>query len=135
MNEINKCYGKWLVTAVLLVLCDAVPNISLRAAASIPPNVLLIVTDDQRPEHSACAGNQLIKTPNIDQLVRSGTVFTRAVCPIQSAPQPRGDYDRVQRFPQRRVGFGQRIDPSLTTWGADDCRRAGYHTWYVGQVA
>ncbi|MDN5540466.1 sulfatase-like hydrolase/transferase, partial [Comamonas sp.] len=36
------------------------------------PNVLLIVTDQQRADHLGCAGNTLLRTPNIDRLARTG---------------------------------------------------------------
>lgn len=39
---------------------------------TIHPNVLLIVTDQQRADHLGCAGHPLLKTPNIDRLARSG---------------------------------------------------------------
>ena len=36
------------------------------------PNVLLIVTDQQRADHLSCAGNALLSTPNIDALAEGG---------------------------------------------------------------
>ena len=35
------------------------------------PNVLLIVTDDQRPDTIAALGNEFIDTPNLDRLVKA----------------------------------------------------------------
>ena len=69
-----------------------------------PPNVLLMVTDDQRPDTIAALGNSIIKTPSLDELVRRGSTFTRAtcanpICVLQSCGNP----DRLQRHPQRRV--------------------------------
>jgi arylsulfatase A-like enzyme len=34
------------------------------------PNVLLIITDQQRADHLGCAGHPTIKTPHIDSLAR-----------------------------------------------------------------
>ncbi|MCK5173292.1 MAG: sulfatase-like hydrolase/transferase, partial [Planctomycetes bacterium] len=42
------------------------------------PNILLILTDDQRFDTIAALGNRDIITPNIDSLVRDGTAFTNA---------------------------------------------------------
>jgi hypothetical protein len=39
------------------------------------PNVVLVVSDDQRPDTIAALGNPIIKTPNLDQLVQRGSVF------------------------------------------------------------
>ncbi|MFO7956213.1 MAG: sulfatase-like hydrolase/transferase [Candidatus Brocadiia bacterium] len=45
------------------------------------PNVLIIVTDQQRADTIAALGNSVIKTPALDGLVRAGTSFTRAYTP------------------------------------------------------
>lgn len=42
------------------------------------PNIVLILADDQTYESIRALGNQDIKTPNLDRLVRNGTTFTHA---------------------------------------------------------
>lgn len=44
----------------------------------VKPNVLFIFADDQRADALGIAGNQTLKTPNIDALARSGVRFTNA---------------------------------------------------------
>ena len=39
------------------------------------PNILLIMTDQQRPDSMGCYGNVFIKTPNADRLARDGARF------------------------------------------------------------
>jgi arylsulfatase A-like enzyme len=48
------------------------------------PNILLIMTDQQRFDTIRAMGNRLIRTPNFDTLCREGTAFTRAytACPV-----------------------------------------------------
>lgn len=50
----------------------------------IHPNLILITTDQQRWDALACAGNPIVRTPNIDRLAAEGTLFSQAVtpCPI-----------------------------------------------------
>ena len=50
------------------------------AAAAAPhrPNVLFFFADDQRADTIAALGNPVIRTPNLDRLVRSGVAFRRA---------------------------------------------------------
>ena len=49
---------------------------SLRAAPA--PNVVFIFADDQRADTIAALGNPVIKTPNLDRLVKRGVAFNRA---------------------------------------------------------
>lgn len=42
------------------------------------PNVLFIITDQQRADHVGFAGNAAVATPNLDALAARGTVFDRA---------------------------------------------------------
>lgn len=46
--------------------------------SAAPPNVVFIFADDQRADTIAALGNSIIKTPNLDRLVRRGVSFTRA---------------------------------------------------------
>ncbi len=48
------------------------------------PNVLFIMTDQQRWDAMRCAGNLGIKTPNMDRIAREGVQFTNAysACPV-----------------------------------------------------
>ena len=45
------------------------------------PNILLLMTDQQRFDTIAALGNSIIKTPALDRLVRQGTAFTRCYTP------------------------------------------------------
>ncbi len=49
-------------------------------AAPQRPNVVLLITDDQRADTIHALGNALAKTPNIDRLVQQGVVFQQAHC-------------------------------------------------------
>ena len=44
------------------------------------PNVVFILSDDQRADTIAALGNTHIQTPNLDKLVSRGTAFRRAYC-------------------------------------------------------
>jgi arylsulfatase A-like enzyme len=51
----------------------AASSVSLRGATK--PNVLFLFADDQRADTISAYGNRLIRTPNIDTLVKSGVSF------------------------------------------------------------
>ena len=65
--------------AVLLAAAAAIASSEV-VAAPRRPNVLLIITDQQRFDMLSCAGNPWVKTPNLDRLAASGTRFDRAYC-------------------------------------------------------
>src|SRR5688572_27462424 len=57
-----------------------VPAQAAPAQAVVRPNILLLFSDDQRADTIAALANSHIQTPNLDQLVRRGTSFSRAYC-------------------------------------------------------
>src|SRR5580700_3349482 len=60
----------WLVLLFL--------NSAATAADGPRPNVLFLFADDQRADTIAALGNAVIKTPNLDRLVKRGVAFDRA---------------------------------------------------------
>ena len=44
------------------------------------PNVLIFCVDQMRADHMGCAGNAVVRTPNLDRLAAMGTRFSRAYC-------------------------------------------------------
>ena len=44
------------------------------------PNVLFVFADDQRADTIGALGNEVVQTPNLDQLVAEGFRFSRAYC-------------------------------------------------------
>ncbi|HWB00870.1 MAG TPA: sulfatase-like hydrolase/transferase, partial [Pirellulales bacterium] len=50
---------------------------SARSSEPDRPNILLVVTDDQRFDMLGCAGHPAAQTPNIDRLAREGMLFRK----------------------------------------------------------
>ena len=48
------------------------------AGESRKPNLLFIMTDQQRFDAMSCAGNTVLKTPNLDRFAREGVMFENA---------------------------------------------------------
>jgi arylsulfatase A-like enzyme/pimeloyl-ACP methyl ester carboxylesterase len=67
---------RWLL-GLAVALCFGAITCGASAAR---PNVLVILSDDQRADTIAERGNQFIVTPTLDRLARSGTAFTQAYC-------------------------------------------------------
>ena len=51
------------------------------APSSRQPNILFLMTDQQRADALGCSGNPAIRTPNMDALAVSGVRFSQAVTP------------------------------------------------------
>ena len=44
------------------------------------PNILLIITDQQRADTTACYGNSFVQAPNLNRLAAESVVFQNAYC-------------------------------------------------------
>ena len=98
-----------------------------------PPNIVLMVSDDQRPDTIHALGNHEIRTPHLDALVHRGTAFTRAVCCNPICTPARAELlTGASGFRNGVRDFGGSIDDSLPRI-AGVLSEAGYATYYVGK--
>ncbi len=123
-----------LLVTVLWFICFA-GNRSFAAESSTPPNVVIILADDQGWGDLSINGNTNLRTPNIDSLARAGAVLDRffvcAVCAPTRAEFLTGRYH--SRGGVRGVSTGQeRLNPDERTV-ADAFKAAGYATGAFGK--
>ncbi len=97
------------------------------------PDLVLVVTDDQRPDTIHALGNSRIRTPSLDRLVRSGVTFRRAytgypICYASRAQLLTGCnvFTALRDYPRSQVR------DSLATL-AGTLGKAGYTTVYSGK--
>lgn len=99
------------------------------------PNIIVILTDDQRFNTISALGNNEIETPNFDRLVRSGTAFTQAhimggshpaVCMPSRAMLMTGR----NLFSLERQGA---VIPAVHTTMGEHFQKQGYLTCHVGK--
>lgn len=104
-----------------------------------PPNVILILTDDQGYGDTGIHGNKQIHTPNIDRLARQGTDFTRfyvePVCSPTRASLMTGRYYYRTGVIHTSRGGAKMAGEERTT--AELLKDAGYATgifgkWHLG---
>lgn len=101
--------------------------------AAAQPNVLFIITDQQRADHAGFAGNDIIRTPYLDALAARGMVFDNAwvanpVC------MPNRSSIMTGRMPSAHgVVFNDRsLEPGANTH-VRQFRAAGYRTALIGK--
>ena len=101
---------------------------------SIRPNILHIITDQQRFDTIAALGNPIIKTPNLDRLAREGTVFDRAYSPSPECVPARSCMI-TGWYPGRAqcTSNAQSMPPESTPTLMSRLRDAGYATHGVGK--
>jgi arylsulfatase A-like enzyme len=120
-----------LLFPITCLLAALSAGTSLAADPPRRPNVLFLFSDDQRADTIAALGNKQIQTPNLDRLVHTGTVFTRAYC--MGANQGAVCLPSRAMLMSGRTLF--RISPTLTdepTW-PEKFGAAGYDTFMSGK--
>jgi len=106
-----------LLALVGAVVCHAPPAV----AKDAPPNVLLLVSDDQGYRDLGCFGSDEIKTPHLDRLAAGGVRLTNfyvtwpACTPSRGSlltgryPQRHGVYDMIRN---EAPDYGKRYSPA-----------------------
>ncbi|MBM4068423.1 MAG: sulfatase [Planctomycetes bacterium] len=120
----------WLPAIVLFL---AAP-VSAHDAAT-RPNILVLLTDDQRFDMLGCAGNRIIQTPSMDSLAKNGIRFTNAfvttsICPTSRASIFTGLQERTHGYSFGTKPLAERhvlqSYPALL-------KKAGYRVGFVGK--
>ncbi|WP_165813892.1 sulfatase family protein [Terrimonas sp.] len=99
------------------------------------PNIIFILTDDQRYDALGAAGNNIIHTPNIDSIAQRGVLFrnayvTTAICCVSRASILTGQYMSRHKIEDFATPFSdaaiQQTYPLLL-------RSAGYNVGFIGK--
>ena len=64
-----------------LLLLTAILSLASHASAAKPPNIVLIISDDQSWTDYSFMGHEAIETPNIDRLAKQSRLFKRGYVP------------------------------------------------------
>ncbi len=98
------------------------------------PNILLVTTDQHRPDFMHCAGHPQLQTPNLDRLATSGVLFDSAYCTTPLCTPARASILSGQ-MPSRHRGYTIGVDtPEPCTSVAQSLTEAGYHTALLGKA-
>ena len=119
----------------LLVAKSTLAQESDRKPNAARPNIIFILTDDQRWSALGYAGNDLVHTPEMDALARQGTYFKNAtvttpICAASRATLLSGMYERSHRY---SFTTGNIRDEYMQTSYPKVLREAGYYTGFYGK--
>ena len=73
------------------------PNASITPCKGRCPNVLFIIADDMRPQ-LGCYGLEFMKTPHLDNLAATGTLFNRAYVQYAFCAPSRNSFMTGRRY-------------------------------------
>ena len=100
-----------------------------------PPNIIFLLTDDQRADALGVAGNEIIQTPNIDRLANDGVRFSNAyvttsICCVSRASIFSGQYMRRHGIDNFNSSFSdEKWDETYPAL----LKSAGYKTGFIGK--
>jgi len=78
---------------IIIAILASFTNSNAQKEKSKKPNILIIQPDQHRADVMGCAGNNMVKTPNLDNLAAGGVRFTNAAsaspvcCPFRATMQ------------------------------------------------
>ncbi len=124
-----------LISLTLTAVCP----LARSAGSADRPNIIFLMTDDQRWDNMGCYGRPEFKTPNIDALAERGVVFDQAFTTVAICMPSRVTMMTGRHYSSHRVGFVAPNDYTLSR--ADfalgypaQLKRAGYRTGFIGKV-
>jgi arylsulfatase A-like enzyme len=124
---------KFSVPALLGLMLAVLTVSQAGAAADKRPNVLFILTDDQRADAMSIAGNKVLQTPNMDRIGQEGVYFKNTFCTTSLCSPSRasilsgvyahthGVRDNFTEYPTSVKSFPMAL------------QEAGYETAYIGK--
>ena len=98
------------------------------------PNIIFILTDDQRHDAMSCAGHPWLKTPNMDRLAKEGVLFRNAFVTTSLCSPSRGSFLTGCYAHTHEVfrNTGKDPNPSYPTF-PQLLQRGGYETAFIGK--
>ena len=118
-------FGHWILLSLF----------GVNAQTRERPNIVFILTDDQRWDALGYAGNQVIHTPEMDKLAQEGIYFKNAfvttpICAASRASILTGLYERTHGY---TFGQGQIKQPYIDISYPKLMKQSGYHTGFFGK--
>jgi arylsulfatase A-like enzyme len=123
-----------MMRTLLLIFVCTIGSFSTFSQAK-KPNIIFILTDDQRSDALGFAGNPIIQTPEMDRLAAEGIYFENAfvttpICAASRASILTGLYERTHGY---TFGQGDIKESYINQSYPVELRKAGYYTGFFGK--
>ncbi len=137
-------FSIYTLACLLLVSCGG-DNIDTyqepEPAPAIPglrdrPNIVLVVSDDQRWDLMSARGHEHVTTPNLDAVTQSGAMMANAFVPVALCSPSRGALltgRDVHKASAPRIVWRNNSFLQTQRTLAEDMQAAGYETAYIGK--
>ena len=126
---------KFVMIALLMLILSETAAQKIKKQETDKPNIIFILTDDQRFDAIGFSGNEFIETPEMDDLAQSGIYFNSAIvttpiCAASRASILTGLHERAHNFNFQtgniREEYMSQSYPILL-------RENGYYTGFYGK--
>ena len=133
-NQINSLFT--VLFFFLLSSCSSPKESSVSELSNKKLNVLFIIADDLNCDIGVY-GNKVVKTPNIDRLIKNGTLFLNAHCQYPLCGPSRaslmtGMYSNQTKMTKNNI-FLRNTVPDVITIG-QRFRQQGYQSVRIGKI-
>ncbi|PWH84429.1 acetylglucosamine-6-sulfatase [Algibacter marinivivus] len=127
--------NSFLLAIIVMLVCFNKISAQAKQTNSEKPNIIFILTDDQRFDAIGYAGNKFVETPQMDDLAKSGTYFNTAIvttpiCAASRASILTGLHERAHNFNFQtgniRSEYMENSYPTLL-------KNNGYYTGFFGK--
>ncbi|WP_379712348.1 sulfatase-like hydrolase/transferase [Haloferula chungangensis] len=102
------------------------------------PNIIFVLSDDQRYDSLSLTGNAVTQTPNLDRLANEGVFFTQAFVTSPICGPSRANFLTGQWERKNRIGFTSVSTHFISEKVFEDSflmklKKAGYSTAFIGK--
>lgn len=123
------------IFAALILLATCLPFVH---AETSKPNVIFILTDDQRFDFLGVTGNAVTETPNLDQMAKEGVFFKNAFVTSPICGPSRANLFTSQWERKNHIGFTHISNNHVSQEAFDNSflmqlKQAGYSTAFIGK--
>jgi N-acetylglucosamine-6-sulfatase len=121
-----------VATILVIGLCAGASPGEARGSSQ-PPNIVFILSDNQRWDFMGCAGHPFVLTPHLDRLAREGVLFSNAFVTTSLCSPSRASFLTGQ------YAHKHGVRNNLTPWAEENVTfleflgEAGYDTAFIGK--